>query len=125
MDTALRHVWRFATAGDGLPSAGAAGAAGAAGGASGCALGCGPHGACDLRHARCVCDPPWSGPACAEPSVAAAPSAVRRLLRVLMLLSAAVVCGLGLGYLYGRYGSTLLGPKRRGYQRIGEAPRDL
>ena len=93
--------------------------------ASGCALGCGPHGACDLRHARCVCDPPWSGPECAEPSVAAAPSAVRRLLRVLMLLSAAVVCGLGLGYLHGRYGATLLGPKRRGYQRIGEAPRDL
>ena len=42
-----------------------------------------------------------------------------------MLLSAAVVCGLGLGFLYGRYGATLLGPKRRGYQRIGEAPRDL
>ena len=95
----------------------------------------GPQDVCDFHYSSCLdmcwhipswrCDPPWSGPECAEPSVAAAPSAVRRLLRLLMLLSAAVVCGLGLGYLHGRYGATLLGPKRRGYQRIGEAPRDL
>ena len=131
LDTALRHVWRFGTAGDGgaagaarllLPNA--AGAAGAAGAVGGCALGCGSHGACDLRHARCVCDPPWSGADCADPSVAAAPSAVRRVLRVFMLLSAAVVGGLGLGYLYSRY-SHIFGTKRRGYQRIGEAQRDL
>ena len=105
-------------------AAGAVGAAGAAGAVSGCALGCGPHGACDLRHARCVCDPPWSGADCADPSVAVAPSAVRRVLRVFMLLSAAVVGGLGLGYLYSRY-SHIFGTKRRGYQRIGEAQRDL
>jgi hypothetical protein len=66
VDTSLRHVWRFGTAGDGgavgsgpgllSPKAvGVAGVAGVAGAVGGCALGCGPHGACDLRHARCVC----------------------------------------------------------------------
>jgi hypothetical protein len=36
----------------------------------------------------------------------------------------AVVFGLGLGYLHSRY-SSIFGRKRRGYQRIGEAQRDL
>ena len=46
-------------------------------------------------------------------------------LKPLPLAIQAVVGGLGLGCLYSRYASLSLGPKRRGYQRIGEAQRDL
>jgi hypothetical protein len=42
----------------------------------------------------------------------------------LPLTMQAVVFGLGLGYLHSRY-SSIFGRKRRGYQRIGEAQRDL
>ena len=102
----MGHVWRFKMA-----------SGGASGGA--CPHSCGAHGECDLRHARCVCDPPWSGPSCAEPSAVPAPTVVVGGLRLLIYFSAAVVGGLFLGWVHHKWES--FGPGRRGYSRIGDA----
>ena len=71
-----------------------------------------------------MCDPPWSGPDCADASLAPAPTLARRVLRVLMFFAAAVAGGLALGWLRRRWES--FGSRGgRGYSRIGDGQRDL
>ncbi len=66
---------------------------------SACAGGCSAHGACDLRQGRCVCDPPWAGPACDEAQrPPAAGEETRRALRALLWLCAALSVGGALGW---------------------------
>lgn len=60
-----------------------------------CTDGCGPRGACDLRHGQCVCEPPAAGAACEIEVPGSSPHHfARRALKTLALLCLGLVAGL-------------------------------